>query len=272
MSLFRPGVTPCFAVLNAGQKGGGMSWLDSVLVAPTIGLGIKLPLRVDADKGRYLASFLDFISSKGEAKIALEGKPEKNPLAVKLAGHTISLSNERLAVSYGYEVKTVVNEKGLPSFALPEVIPYSELLCTVKSYFLEAAKCLEPAGGTTYSFIGIVAATSLNAEALPPGVERFIEYISGAWEGLVAIDMARLTVKLSENSLATDRCHHTCKFDTAKREDGFTLKLDWQRVYKTESPLRLQDLSQNLDSCIHAFLDYCERFGEGNLNYDQRNS
>ncbi len=249
-----------------------MSWLNSVLVTPTIGLELRLPLKVDANKGYYCASLLDFMSTKGKPELLFEFQPKQNPLAIKVAEYTVILSRERLAVSYAYELKQVMDATGFPRLLLPEVIPFSELLDTSKSYFLEAAKCLESAGGTTFSFIGIAAQAQLNMDALPPGVEKFINYFGRLWDGILELELGKLTSRICENDTALDRCHHSCKFTSVKPEEGLFLKIDWQRAFKSEFLLSLRELSSKLDSSIESFLDYCEQFGEGNLNYEQPDS
>lgn len=251
-----------------------MSWLDSVVAVPLIGAEIHLPLKIAANKGQHFAPFLDYFSSKAETKtrdqekvLVVRDEFGRDTLKVKSSGYYIDLADERLASGFNYEVP-VVKKGGFPSWVIPEMQPFTKLLEVFMQNLIEAAKSLDKQGAML-GFIGFVAFAEMDPEVLPPGVERFLQYLGDPWDGILELQVERLTCKLSEDDFSTCRCHHALKFSKAKPEDGL-LRIDWQQVLKEKIPFAVRDLIPKLEEYKKAFLEYCERFGEGNLNYENK--
>jgi hypothetical protein len=252
-----------------------MSWLDSVVAVPLIGAEILLPLKIAANKGQHFAPFLDYFSSKGGANIKDQaklfvGRDElgREALKVRSSGYYVDLADERLTSGFNYEVP-VVKKGGFPSWVIPEMQPFTKLLEVSMQNLTEAAKMLDRQQAM-FGFIGFVAFAEMDPEVLPPGVERFLQHLGDLWDGILELQVERLTCKLSEDEFSTRRCHHSLKFNKAKPEDGFSLRIDWQNVFKEKIPFVVKEFTPKLEECKKAFLEYCERFGEGNLNYDDK--
>ncbi|MFP4308261.1 MAG: hypothetical protein ACLFQQ_13685 [Desulfococcaceae bacterium] len=131
--------------------------------------------------------------------------------------------------------------------------------------FLDCSVNLE---GFTFDRIGFVSSISLNSENLPPGIGEVMDYLRKPWDnGLLAFE-GRFTSKLnrSNEDPFLEQCHHHFKFtEDSLEEVGYQITLDWQRVFDKPKMFSKRNITKQIQNCKAKYLDYIEKFGEGNF-------
>jgi hypothetical protein len=113
-----------------------------------------------------------------------------------------------------------------------------------------------------------VADTNLPVDSLPPGIVYFIDHLGKPWnKELIKVDSTLLS-KLNEGKSHIDQCHHAIKFNKSVTDGELIFKLDWQRLYSEPLLLDFNKIKEEISLCINQALNYFERFGEGDLNYE----
>jgi len=251
-----------------------MVWLDSLLAVPAIGVRISPDFKEIFDFQRRLEGFLDFLVN--EEKFGIEKLEIKSQgiwgysVSIQKTGFSFVLTPNDIIGQYAYEIGQIPKPGGLPTFQLPETMPYSQLLEKISTHVQKVFALIKDLRGFRFDRIGIVANVGSDKESLPPGVLKWIENLSKPW-GTLTKSESLLLAKLHENEEGgyRDQCHHIVKFDDTTPETGIRFTLDWQRVFEGSIPISEgKGLSGNLTSCKNEALTYFQRFGEGDLNYD----
>jgi hypothetical protein len=251
-----------------------MIWLDSLFAVPVVGVHMIPDFKEVFEFQKRIGNFLDFLAVDKPSQIAkFVIKPDEiwgYSISVRETGFSFVLRPQDIIGQYSYEIKHVPHPGSLPTFEPPTTMPYSQLLEKIFNYVQEFVSFIKDLKGFKYDRIGIVANIGSDKESLPPGVLEWIEHLSKPWRELIKSE-SLLLAKLQENEERgyRDQCHHILKFDDTTPEIGIRFTLDWQRFFK--KPILISEakgLSENLISCKNEALNYFQKFGEGDLNYE----
>jgi hypothetical protein len=178
-------------------------------------------------------------------------------------GWAYTLALDTITIQFAYRTKEQHVPGALAVSEIPKIEPFSSLadeaiaqLTRVLSYLAnEKPKFLR---------FGLLVNTIMRTSEAPPGVRDMITTHSSFFSGPVIKSDATFLANVVTTENYTDRCHHSYSFDNTETPDHLSIKLDWQRVFK--SALRLPSpASEQLRSLKDEALKYFERLGEGNL-------
>ena len=153
---------------------------------------------------------------------------------------------------------------GLPVAELisrPQV--FSSLLSDATEMLIEAVLRLPEVSRRQIQRIGIISTTTVAAEDLPPGIQRFIDYMGSPWHNMLEGFNLSVTSTLHESEHGRDRCIHAI----AKSEDEealLTLRFDWQRFLNKKVPVSRREMERLCFSATRDALSYFEDLAVGN--------
>jgi hypothetical protein len=110
--------------------------------------------------------------------------------------------------------------------------------------------------------IGVVTTTVVDERDLPPGILRFIRYVSRPWGGFSEGYSFQILSTISKNAQWTDKCvHNIVKADDA--EELVTVKFDWQRTLINSIAITSDNMRGYLARAERDALAYFEELAEG---------
>jgi hypothetical protein len=244
------------------------NWLDVALAAPIIGLACEPRLQFPHEMGDAIKPVLEKWKTKFP-EILFTIPAQAALLNVKVGdGFHIDLLGNAINTSFKYETKLIDVPAALPQVASQKVRPFSELVATAVEY--TAAICehlrVPPIDVTR---IGVVADSRLSADALPPGVGKFLKYLGAPWGAQpVAFAGAFTTSFGPEDKDWESRCHHFLDV-SPERPGDVRLRLDWQMYTPPSSSHRLVSGEARglLERAVRHANQYFETFAAGKLNY-----
>ncbi|MEK6707600.1 MAG: hypothetical protein AABY81_02155 [Pseudomonadota bacterium] len=180
-------------------------------------------------------------------------------------GFYYGIDSEKVSVAFGHRMKIKPVSGSHPIVEMlshPE--PFTKLLPEVCKRVLDAANLVIDPKIRLLERIGIVSTTVVSEDEAPPGICRFIQYMSQPWDNKLDFYNFQVVSNLSENADWSDRCIHQIT-KTEASEELVTLKFDWQRIFKEKKSLTsIASLKGSLVSAQEASLDYFEQLAEGN--------
>lgn len=246
-----------------------MIWLDGVFAVPVIGIRLKPNFREFTAYENCFYLFVDYLHERKEYDLAITETPNSfgHSVLLKKSGFTFQINLTNIVVGFTYEIGEEKHPGGLPSFVVPGLKTYTEVIKNILDYLEIILNLTKDLKKFKYDRIGIVADANLNKESFPPGLNKWISHLGKPWEEQLVKTEALVLAKLLEEETYFDQCHHHLKFNEENQESGFELKLDWQRNFKEPPPLDSKKTLEQVVSCKDAAIEYFGRFGEGNLNY-----
>lgn len=242
-----------------------MSWCDKL--ASTPGVGIKLD--------RHYVSghaILDAISpildtwADGEKQKFVIDKDESFILALTTDnGFHYGIEPTRIHVTFNHRMQPKPISGGPPVLEmLSSPLPYSELLPEVSKRLSEVTLLVPGVKTRTVTRVGVISSTLVANDELPPGIARFIKYISRPWDCLPENYSIHITTELDKTADWSDRCIHLIH----KPEDSeqlLTLRFDWQRLFTIGHAITPDSLKEILTTAEKASTKYFEDIAEGNM-------
>jgi hypothetical protein len=145
---------------------------------------------------------------------------------------------------------------------LSKPAPYTELLDQVGEKSIELALLLTKMKDRKINRLGIMSVTQVAEEEIPPGIRKFIEYMSRPWGSGVEQFNFNVVGVVEEDDVRRDRCVHTIQ----RPEDDsklMTLQFDWQREFKQPLNATRPVLEEAMRIGKRAALSYFEALAEG---------
>ena len=245
-----------------------MLWLDGFLSVPGLGIRIKANHQLILVFQERLTHFIDHIHKEYDDVEVKMLDIWGYSIREKNSGLAFDISPKNIVFQSPYQILEKPQPGSFPILDIPPLSNYSERLEKIIGYIEKLLEIIRNIKGFTYDRIGIVADAELNRESLPPGIIEWIKNLGKPWDGQLIKAQTILSGKLSEEEKYFDQCHHHINFDDTIPEQGYRLKLDWQRVFKETISLEYKVTSNAIASCKNEALNYFEKFGEGELNYD----
>lgn len=240
-------------------------WLNNVRAVPTIGVRFKVTIDTSSSLVQRLKTLLAKWNSTSPIKIGLM---QDNSVKIERQdGVEVTVGPNKLVCKYFYISEIV--EKGL----LDPVIklhnprrPFEEICSNLQEIVHEVYVELCKDGNRNIEFVGIVAEGNLDADALPPGFTKLIDYFGRPWSAGLQEFKGKFLSGVGESDDFSERCHHF--FDLKPDEESSVeFKLDWQRVLKASRDTNPARLNEEIGECKAAAVQYFGRFGLGDLNY-----
>ncbi|THV13862.1 hypothetical protein [Rhizobium rhizophilum] len=241
-----------------------MTWCDKLASQPTVGI------QLDPFYGGN-----ETIFTRMAPLVAKLGTPEKPEFSAEVPDiYTVKIQREdgfqysfdahKASVQFQHRMQFKPTSGGLPVAQLissPKV--FSSLLADATEMLIEAALLLPEASQRHIRRIGIITTTAVSADDLPPGIVKFVEYLSRPWSGRVEAINSTIVSSLREDEQSIERCIHTI----TKPEDEealLTLRFDWQRVLKKSPLVSRRELDKHIASATEGALSYFEDLAVGN--------
>jgi hypothetical protein len=106
---------------------------------------------------------------------------------------------------------------------------------------------------------------TVSAEEMPPGMTRFITYVSRPWKGAVPYYGLQVTAQLTDDQRWSDRCIHNLTYLENDPEQLIRLNFDWQRLLKIGRAITSDSVTELIKEASESAMRYFEDVAEGNL-------
>jgi hypothetical protein len=179
-------------------------------------------------------------------------------------GYIYGINASNISVEFRHHYRVRHTSAGPPAVVfLTEPLPFTTLLPIVSEKLIETTLLVAQAKQRKITRIGVVATTTVALEDAPPGIARFLTYVSRPWKGRVDFYSLEITGVIDETPDWSDRCVH----QLIKREDPDavpSVKLDWQRTFTTRRQVTGESIKSLLSHAEVAANQYFEDVAEGN--------
>jgi len=241
-----------------------LSWCDKLASTPTVGLFFNKHFASSSTNLDKLTPLLDKWSNGRIDNFKLT---KQDSFGIELTtdnGFNYNIGNEIISVEFAHRMRIKPISGGYPIVeVLSKPEPYTKMLIEVSNRTLEASDLVIDPKTRSLTRIGIVSTTLVNKEEAPPGICRFIEYLSLPWGNEMEGYDFQVITNLNDSTLWSDRCiHQITKSDS---EDGLiTLRFDWQRIFKLKKTFTsIDSLRSSLDSAQKDSIEYLEQLAVG---------
>lgn len=244
-----------------------MTWCDKLASTPSIGIGLNpeyLPSSVILDALKPILK-----RARGDTKHDGFTIDSVDTYAVTLTtedGFHYGVDSNKVFVEFRHRMRAKQISGGPPILEmLSRPLLFSQLMPEVSKRVLEAAELICSVQSRTIQRIGIVSSTSVDEEDAPPGILKFIDYVSKPWAGerppYYRFD---ILADLGKTNAWSDRCLHVLLKQEESRDQLTTIRFDWQRSLINEKPAREEFLIELMRDAEKAALDYFEDLAIGN--------
>jgi hypothetical protein len=242
-----------------------LSWCDKLAATPTV--GIKVDFHFDSIDAilHALSPVLNRMVDGDRATFTVE---RREPFVVNVIandGFTYSIEPTRISILFQHIMKMKMVSGGPPvAELLSHPLPYTQLLSQAGDRLTETATLL--CGGTPRKVtrVGIVTTTAISAEDMPPGITRFLIYMSRPWKGAVPYYSWQITAHLVDSPQWSDRCIHTLARAEDDPEQLVRLSFDWQRYLNPGRAITTESTKELIKQASDTALRYFEEVAEGN--------
>ncbi|MBY2916163.1 hypothetical protein [Rhizobium leguminosarum] len=245
------------------------TWCDKLASTPTIGFLMDTHF---APAEAILGSMAPLLDTWQKAEQwNLPSKPEFQVTGLEAFkvdvqhddGFTYSIDQNKVSVQFQHRMKYRHTSGGLPVAELiSKAMVYSDLLHQASDKIMEVAMLLPKDRQRSIMRIGVVSTTFVSLDDVPPGIRKFIDYVSKPWAGDVQSYQFQITSTLEENELIRDRCLHTIT-RSDDNEQLLTIMLDYQRYLAKKVPLERNAMQRAVSGCRDAALAYFEELAVG---------
>jgi hypothetical protein len=245
-----------------------MSWLDSVLATPVIGLQLSPSFSSALSYPSHLSGFLDnLIKSEQTVNFGLV-QPAGIQVTLVNTGYVLKFDINNAVADFQYQLKGEQTPGELPAFGSVDLVAYSAIAEKQISLLSQAIIALAEQGSPLKcNRFGLVARVTLASDSLPPGVDALKSQLAGSWNHpLLKLD-STATIRLAENDHWTELCHHKMTYENSVQAKQIRLNLDWQRMFKMPIELTSAETEEFLQIHLTAGLKYFERVADG--GYDE---
>jgi hypothetical protein len=180
-------------------------------------------------------------------------------------GFHYSFNSSRIYVEYRHRLRYVPQSAGPPTAELvSKPLPYTKLLSQITERLIAATQLVCSSGQRVLRRAGIVSATAVSQEDVPPGIRRYVQYMSKPWgkesNNYSVSVVAEVAPRGKDNWY--DRCEHLVAKGEA--EDALVnIRLDYNRAYEPEQNLTFSQLDGMLKNLRSSALAYFEDVAQG---------
>lgn len=241
-----------------------MTWCDKLASVPTVGLMLDFHFASSDNILSALSPVLDGLVTNRKPSFELE---KLEPFAVIVNTHEgfkYSVEPSKISVGFNHRMRPKAVSGGPPVMEmLSRPMPFSDLLPTVSKKLYDTVVAFPNPKERTLQRYGIVAATPVDEDELPPGIRKMIKYLGQPWGALSDAFSIQIAARLPKGSNYYDRCVHTLLRSDDPNE-LITVMLDYQRVFNSGQPITAASLKDVGASTERAALKYFEDLAEGN--------
>jgi hypothetical protein len=242
-----------------------LSWCDKLASVPGVGLQLDFHFASSGEILAAMSPILDKLIRDNKPTFSIQKPDTFDVIFSTEDGFQYALDASRVSVSFKHQMRLKEVSGGPPTMELlSSSAPFTKLLPIVSSQLIHAALLLPAAKQRKINRIGIISTTSVAEEDIPPGIQKFIEYIGKPWTNKLDTFNVAIASKLGEESGWSDRCIHTIAKPEGQ-DQLLNINFDWQRTFKSGRPISesyLKELTANAES---AALDYFEKLAEGSM-------
>lgn len=244
-----------------------MWWFEGLLSLPGMGVRLKSNLKEVFVFERSLGYFLNYLSEEYDDLIINKKNIWGYSVSSKKSNFVFEIDTTNIVIQSVYSITQEAQPGKLPKFVIPEIRTCSELAEKIFGYFNNIFEAMKDIKEFKYDRIGIFTDTTLDEEALPPGIVSWISNLGKMFlKGELTTISSNYTVKLNNTDVYRDQCHHFINFDQYSPENGYQFKLDWQRIYNTPVTLEYKNVLNDIASCKDEAFAYFQNFGEGGFH------
>jgi hypothetical protein len=240
-----------------------LSWCDKLASTPVAGFTLEPHFASCGAVADAFAPILDSLAEGERQHFSLDQCQNFSFGYTSEDGFQTAVEPAKIAVSFIHRLKYKAVGGGPPTVEmLSRARPFTELLPVVLDKLIQAALVLPGPKERTTNRIGIVSVTGVDENDAPPGIRRFIDYMSKPWGGNTSSYTFNIASTLASTSNWSDRCIHTL----AKGEGAdalLNISIDWQRTFVTGRSLNEKSLSEVAGEAKKAALSYFEDLAEG---------
>jgi hypothetical protein len=180
-------------------------------------------------------------------------------------GFVYAADHTRISVMFQHRMRAMPVSGGHPRMEmLSKPLPYTELLVEVSSRLIQAARLLPNLNDRKIFQVGIVTATRVAPEDVPPGITGFIEYLGRPWSDGISSFGVEVTSDFEKADNWSDRCVHKL-IRPENTEELMSLNFDYQRKFMVGQPTSEAQMKTLLNKCSEDALEYFERLAEGDM-------
>ena len=242
-----------------------MSWCDKLASTPTVGMQFNHHF---ASSGSILDALTPILDKLVDSKKAIFSINQQDSFGLQLTtedGFQYLINTTSISVGFVHRLKLKNQSAGYPTVEMiSKPQPFTALLPVVSDRLVEVAALIIEPRSRSLQQIGIVTSTMVDEGEAPPGILKFIKYVTKPWKSGLDAYGFQIVSQLGQHPGGYDRCIH----DVAKPEDGddlATLKFDWQRKFDTRTPISSSErLTTLLANAQKDALRYFEELAEGN--------
>lgn len=240
-----------------------MSWCDKLGSTPAVGFGLEAHFISGTELLTALSPVLDRLSSGEKNRFSVESVDTHSMQFITDEGFRYGADPRRVHVTFNHRLKAVPTSAGLPRMEiLSSQEPYTKLLLKTGEKAIEAATLLDQAHQRSLRRVGIMTISAVNIDDAPPGIARYIDYISAPWGARSDQYSINITGFLSENKDYIDKCLHIVSRG-GDGDDLINITLDWYRTFNSPRRVNKSNLEPLFDAASKAALEYFEEVGEG---------
>jgi hypothetical protein len=240
-----------------------LSWCDKLASVPTVGFTIDWHFAAGNALWGAMSPVLDKLVSNDKPTFTVN---QNEPFAISFVtedGFQYAVDSSRVVVSFQHRLRAKPVSGGPPVMEmLSRPLPFSELLPDVCERLVETALVIPGARNRKVTRVGIVALTMLDVSEAPPGIGRFIDYLSRPWGRSVDTFSFQIVGELGRASGWTDRCIHNL-IKPEGPESLLTLTFDWQRTFTSGQSINPDSLKGILARAQTDAEIYFEDLAEG---------
>jgi hypothetical protein len=241
-----------------------LSWCDKLASTPSLSVKLDYHFLSSGDILRAISPITDKMIKGDKASFRITKQDAFNIDLDDENGYLYAISSSNISVEFRHHYRVRHTSAGPPVVALlTEPLPFTTLLPIVTEKLIETTLLIAQGTQRKITRVGVVATTTVALEDAPPGIARFIAYVSRPWKGRVDFYSLQITGMIDETPDWSDRCVH----QLTKLEDPDavpSVKLDWQRTFTTGRPVTRESMKTLLSHAEVAANKYFEDVAEGN--------
>ncbi|MES2601524.1 MAG: hypothetical protein V4602_12010 [Pseudomonadota bacterium] len=247
-----------------------MSWCDKLASTASVGFGLDFHFAPSEALLTAISPILDREVEGDKPTFAVEQQEPFNVVFNTFSGFKYGIEPSKAHVSFNHRMRPKAISGGPPIMEmLSRPLPYSDLLPVVSRKLTEIVLLLPSPKDRKVTRYGVVSTTPVDAEELPPGIARLIDYIGKPWGSLTDAFSIQITAEVSKGSGWRDRCVHTL-LRTENPNDLMTIMFDFQRQYSNGRTIAEDSIEEITTTTEKAALRYFEELAEGN-RFDEIN-
>ena len=235
-----------------------MSWCDKLASTPAVGFGLDWHFAPASDILDTLSPMLDKLVARDQPTFTVE-RPEQFSVSVTtLDGFQYGVDPNKVHVSFHHRMKPKFISGGPPVMEmLSRPLPYTSLLPEVSKKLVDITMNIPGPRNRFINRVGIVSTTVVSPNEIPPGISRFIDYMSRPWPNGLRGYNFNIASEIQNSTHWTDQCIHNIS-RPEDPEELITLQFDWQRIFHNGRARNKDVLTEILSEAQKNALKYFE--------------